>query len=257
MTMPFGTIETLSRPGFPSLAYERQDGEGPVGVWLCGFKSDMAGTKAQVLAQRAATEGEGFLRFDYRGCGRSEGRFEDGTIGAWIEDSLAVIDAATGGRPLILIGSSMGAWIALNVMKARPAQVKALLLIAPAPDFTERLMWPSLPEEARQAITRDGHWMRPSAYGDGPYPITRALFEDGRRHLVLDKPLPFAGPVRILQGMADPDVPWRHALALAEHIDGPDVRLHLIKHGDHRLSSPHDLALLAATLDDLRAAAVP
>jgi pimeloyl-ACP methyl ester carboxylesterase len=211
-------------------------------VWLSGFNSDMSGTKATRMAAWAQAHGHGYLAFDYSGHGQSEGQFADGTISAWREDALAAIDQA-GETPLVLIGSSMGGWMALLAALARPERVRALVLIAPAPDFTSDLLWPELSPPAQQEILDKGQWMRPSAYG-APYPITRALIEDGKRWSILGKPILFHGPVHILQGMADPDVPWRHALRLVDALASADVTLTLIKHGDHRLSREEDLIRL-------------
>jgi pimeloyl-ACP methyl ester carboxylesterase len=244
--MPLGVVESLTGPRGDSLAFLRSAGSGPALVWLCGFGSDMAGTKAEALHRWADGAGRAFLRFDYSGCGRSAGAFEEGTVGRWRDDALAMIDSASEG-PLVLIGSSMGGWIALLAALARPDRVKALVLIAPAPDFTERLMWPELDEAARAAILQQGRWLRPSDYGE-PQPITRALIEDGRTHLLLGGPIAFDGPVRILHGQADPDVPWGLSLELAERLTSEDVRVTFVKSGDHRLSTPQDLALLTATV---------
>ncbi len=208
-------------------------------MWLGGFHSDMAGTKAQVLADHAKATGGGYLRFDYFGHGESDGAFEDGAISRWREDALAVIDDLTEG-PLVLVGSSMGGWLACLAAIARPDRVKAMVLIAPAPDFTEKLMEPELSDEARAAIARDGRWIRPSEYDDGGYAITRALLEDGARWSILAGPVPIDVPVRVLQGGADPDVPWTHALELANSLTSTDVVFTLIKDGDHRLSRPQD-----------------
>lgn len=250
--MPFGVIESLPGPHGDALAFQRSAGAGPTLVWLCGFRSDMAGTKAAALHAHAEAAGRSFLRFDCSGCGLSGGVFEAGTVGRWREDTLAMLDGASDG-PLLLVGSSMGGWIALLAALARPERVKGLVLIAPAPDFTERLLWPELDEDARRAIMDDGVWLRPSAYEDTPTPITRALIEDGRNHLLLGAPIPFRGPVRILHGQADPDVPWGLSLELAERLVSEDVRITFVKGGDHRLSTPADLALLTATVDALRA----
>ncbi len=247
--MPLGEIETIDRGDGLQLAFERIAGRGPTFVFLCGFHSEMNGTKGAYLARWAADTGRAFLRMDYSGHGRSGGRFDDGTIGRWRDDALAVIDAASDGS-LVLIGSSMGGWMALLTALARPQRVQALLLIAPAPDFTEALLWKDLPEDAKREIMSQGQWLRPSAY-EAPYPITRALIEEGRNHLLLGKPIPFAGKVRILQGQADPDVPWRHALALANDLTTADLVFTLIKDGDHRLSRPQDLARLIATAEEL------
>lgn len=225
----------------------------PTVVWLGGFKSDMLATKASFLDRWARESGRAFLRFDYSGHGESEGRFEDGTIGRWLDESLAVIRAVAPG-PLVLVGSSMGGWIALLVARAmaragEAERLKGMVLIAPAVDFTEALMWAKLPEAARRDIERNGFWLRPSEYSPEPYPITRALIEDGRAHLLFGGALRSHCPVHILQGMSDPDVPWRHALALVEHLAEDSVVLTLIKDGDHRLSGAADLARLAAAAE--------
>ena len=219
-------------------------------LWLSGFKSDMTGTKAAALDTWAGRTGRGYTRFDYFGHGASSGPFRDGTISRWREDALAVIDAVTQG-PQVLVGSSMGAWIALLVALARPNCVAGMVLIAPAPDFTEELLWPELSEEARREIENNGVWLRPSAYDDDPYPITRALIEDGRRHLLLGRPIGVEVPVHILHGMADQDVPWTHALRLVERLQSRDAVLELVKHGDHRLSTPRDLKRLEDALERL------
>lgn len=238
---------TIDRGDGVRLAWRRIPGRGVGVVFLGGFNSDMTGTKAEFLAGWCEARGAPFLRFDYSGHGASGGRFVDGTIGRWAEDAASVVDALAPG-PHVLVGSSMGGWIAL--LLARHRAPRALVGIAPAPDFTEDLMWADFPPEVREAIERDGIWHRPSEYG-APYPITRALIEDGRRHLLLRGPLPVDVPLRILQGQRDADVPWRHALRIAEAATGTDVRIHLIKDGDHRLSRPEDLALLGETLAPL------
>ncbi|MCP8940596.1 alpha/beta hydrolase [Alsobacter sp. SYSU M60028] len=225
----------------------RRAGHEPCVVWLGGFRSDMTATKAQALDDWAARTGAAFLRMDYSGHGRSGGRFEDGTVSRWLEEALAVIRAEAGPRP-ILVGSSMGGWIALLAARALRAEgrgLSGLVLIAPAADFTQALMWPAFPEAVRAEIMEKGVWLRPSAYSDEPYPITRALIEDGRRHLLLDgAPLTTGCPVHILQGMQDPDVPWRHALRVVEMLPGDEVVTTLIKDGDHRLSRPQDIERL-------------
>ncbi|MGL4728030.1 MAG: alpha/beta hydrolase [Bosea sp. (in: a-proteobacteria)] len=226
-----------------------QQGYGPAIIWLGGFRSDMRATKAEALAAWASREGRSFVRFDYSGHGESEGRFEDGTISQWREDAAAVIAAFSGERP-VLVGSSMGGWISL--LLAHHGEVKGglsgLVLIAPATDFTEELMWPALPEAIRDEIMEKGQWLRPSAYSPEPYPITRALFEDGRNNLLFGAPILPGCPVHILQGMMDPDVPHPHALKLIEHLPADGVALTLIKDGDHRLSRDSDIALLVATV---------
>ena len=223
-------------------------GRGPTLVWLGGFRSDMAGTKAQALADWAQANGRAYVRFDYLGHGESCGDFQaKGTITRWREDALAVLDDLTEG-PLVLVGSSMGGWIACLVAMARPDRVAAMVLIAPAPDFTEKLMAPEIPPGGLADLATNGVWFRPSDYGD-PYPITRNLLEDGARWSILGaEPVPIAVPVRILQGGADPDVPWRHALELSQAISSQDVVFSLIKDGDHRLSRPQDIARLLAAV---------
>lgn len=218
-------------------------------VWLSGFKSDMSGGKALAVEAWAAAQSCGALLFDYSGHGASDGRFEDGTVSAWRADALAAIDALTQG-PLILVGSSMGGWMALLAALARPERVRGLVLIAPAPDFTETLMWPEFTPAQQAEIMDEGFTLRPSGYGE-PYPVTRALIEDGRQWCVLDKDIAFNGPVRILQGMQDADVPWGHALALAAALTTPDLVLQLIKDGDHRLSREEDIARLLAACGEV------
>lgn len=231
-----------------TIAYLARGGKSPGVVWLGGFKSDMTGTKAAALDDWAAREGRAFLRFDYFGHGQSSGDFRQGTISRWRDDAVAVLDRLTEG-PQILVGSSMGGWISLLAARARPERIAGMLLIAPAADFTEALMWSRLPPEVQREIMEKGEWQRPSQY-EAPYPITRALIEDGRRNLLLDAPLKFDFPVRILQGMLDPDVPWMHAVKTIERIEG-DATLTLIKNGDHRLSTPHDLTRMAQALENL------
>jgi hypothetical protein len=237
-----------------AIAWRRIAGRGPTLLWLGGFRSEMSGTKASALAKWAANEGRAFLRFDYFGHGVSEGRFEGGDITRWRADAMAVLDALVDG-PAVLVGSSMGGWLACLVALARPARIAGLALIAPAADFTERLIAPDLPHEAHEALRREGVWRRPSAYDSGGYPITRRLLEDGARWSILPGPVPIAAPVRILQGGADAEVPWRHALDLAMALKAEDVVFSLVRDGDHRLSRPQDLARLtvfAAELADRR-----
>jgi len=238
----------LERDG-ERLAWRRVAGAAPTVVWLGGFRSDMAGTKAQALADWAEANGRGFLRFDYFAHGESSGDFLQGTITRWRLDALAMIDAMTEG-PLVLVGSSMGGWLACLAALARPERVAGLVLIAPAADFTEALMWAQMDAAARKAVETDGVWMRPSDYGD-PYPIGRALIEDGRRWSILPGPVGITAPVRVLQGGHDPDVPWRHALALAEVIEAEDLVFTLIRDGDHRLSRPSDIARLIGAVEDV------
>lgn len=233
------------------LAYARLPGAQPGVVFLPGFRSDMQGSKALFLREHCAARGRALLRLDYSGHGESAGRFEDGTIGQWAADAIAVFDALAEG-PQVLVGSSMGGWIGLLLARARPDRVAGFIGLAPAPDFTEKLMWPAFDAAERATILEQGVLHLPSQYGE-PTPVTRALIEDGRNHNLLDAPIPLACPVRILQGMEDPDVPWMHALKLVEALQSRDVRLHLIKDGDHRLSRPEDLRLLGETLEALLA----
>ena len=246
----------LPRPGGERVAYEAVEGAGPTVVWLGGFNSDMAGTKAQVLADWARSCGRAYVRFDYFGHGASSGAFVSGTISRWRGDALAVIDGLTVG-PLVLVGSSMGGWIATLVALARPGRVCGLVLIAPAADMTDKLMEPELGPDAHAALASEGVWMRPSPYGPGD-PISRALLEDGRAWSVLPGPVACDAPLHVLQGGADADVPWRHALALAQAWRGADVVFTLVRDGDHRLSQPQDLARLVAAVEglDVRAASV-
>jgi pimeloyl-ACP methyl ester carboxylesterase len=231
------------------LAYRLTPGRSPTVVFLPGFRSDMTGDKATHLAAFCDARGHAMLRLDYSGHGASEGAFEDGSIGRWTADALALIDALTTG-PLVLVGSSMGGWIALLAARARPQRTAALVGIAAAPDFTERLMWDAMAPAERETLLRDGVVQVPSEYG-GPYPITRTLIEDGRRHLLLDAPIPLACPVRLLHGQADASVPWETALRTTARLEATDVRVTLVKDGDHRLSRPQDLDLLTATLAPL------
>ncbi len=236
----------LDRGDGIELAWSRLDGKGPMVVFLPGFRSDMNGEKATKLASFCAARGQAMLRFDYSGHGASGGDFAHGTIGAWADDVLTVIDRLTEGK-LILVGSSMGGWLAMLATLRRPERVAALIGVAAAPDFTERLMWDAMTFEERTRLMRDGTLSIPSQYGD-PATITRALIEDGRSHLLLDGPILIDCKVRLLHGQADPDVPWETALRTAERLVTQDVQLHLIKDGDHRLSRPNDLALLLWTV---------
>ncbi|HEY8334249.1 MAG TPA: alpha/beta hydrolase [Tardiphaga sp.] len=223
-------------------------------LWCGGFLSDMGGTKAVALAEWGERHGREVVRFDYSGHGESGGRFEDGTISRWAEEALAVLENCTTG-PQIVVGSSMGGWIALLMARAlalrgMSARLGGLVLIAPAPDFTEELMWKAMPEDVRATILTAGKWLRPSDYGPAQ-PITRGLIEDGRNNLVLGAPFAVGCRVRILQGVADPDVPWRHALRLVTCLAEDDVVLTLIKDGDHRLSRPEDLERMIAAVEEM------
>ncbi len=231
------------------LAWQRLGGRSPCVVFLPGYLSDMTGDKAQMLAAQCAQRGQAMLLFDYSGHGASGGAFEDGTIGRWIADALAVIDGLTKDR-LVLIGSSMGGWIGLHVALARPARMAGFVGVAAAPDFTEALMWESMTFEERRILMQTGRLEVPSDYGS-PLPITRALIEDGRTRLLLGGPIPIACPVRLLHGQADRDVPWEMALRLASRLTGDDVQVTLVKDGGHRMSRPQDMALLAAAVTGL------
>ena len=231
------------------LAWAHLPGAGPTIVFLPGFRSDMSGAKALELLNYCAARGQAMLRLDYAGHGASDGAFTDGTIGRWTDDALAVIDQITQGK-LVLVGSSMGGWIALLVARARAARVAGLVGVVAAPDFTEALMWQAMAPPERAILQRDGVLPIPSAYGE-PTPITLALIEEGRRHLLMDGPIPLPCPVRLLHGQNDPDVPWETALRLAERITSADVQITLVKDGDHRLSRPSDLALLCALVGSL------
>ena len=243
-------IEFLARADGERLAYAKRNGASPGVVWLGGFKSEMNGNKARSLDAWAGRLDRAFVRFDYFGHGQSSGDFRNGTITRWRDDALAIIDTCTQG-PQILVGSSMGAWIALLCVLERATRIRGLLLIAPATDFTDALLWQRVPDDVRQKINEQGEWLAPSPYDTKPYPITRNLIEDGRKHLLLGShPLRLQMPVRILQGMRDPDVPWQHALRLVESIEG-DVRMTLVRDGDHRLSTPGDLKLIERVLEAL------
>ena len=224
----------------------RQSGIGPTLVFLPGFASDMLGQKAAALAGLCAAHGRAMLRFDYSGHGASGGAFTDGTIGRWTADALAAIDGLTDG-PIVLVGSSMGGWIALLAALARPARVVGLVGIAAAPDFTQDLMWAAMAPPERATLARDGVLMIPSEYGPSTA-ITRALIEEGRNHLLLAAPIAIHCKVRLLHGQRDPDVPWETALRLAACLESADVQVTLVKHGDHRLSRPEDLALIGRTV---------
>jgi pimeloyl-ACP methyl ester carboxylesterase len=245
--------------GARRIAVRAQPGEAPGLFWLGGFKSDMRGTKAQALAAWAEQQRRGCVRFDYAGQGESSGDFADCTIGSWLEDSLAVFEAFCRG-PQVVVGSSMGGWMALLMLRelkrraagGRPAaaSVAGLVLIAPAVDFTEVLMWQKMSPEVKQTIERTGAWARPSAYSQEPYPITKRLIEEGRNHLLLGSLIETGCPVRILQGVQDPDVPWTHAVELSSRLAQDDVVLTLVKDGDHRLSRHEDIERLLHVIEE-------
>jgi pimeloyl-ACP methyl ester carboxylesterase len=237
------------------IAVRAREGDQPGLFWLGGFKSDMQGTKALALDGWAAERRRACIRFDYSGHGESGGDFVEGTIGRWLEESVAVFEQFCVG-PQVVIGSSMGGWMALLLARElarRPAPratLKGLVLIAPAPDFTEELMWKGFSPEIRHQIETTGVWLRPSEYGD-PYPITRNLIEEGRKHLLLGGSIEVGCPVHILQGAQDPDVPWKHAFALAHRLPAEDMVLTMIQDGDHRLSRPQDIARILSAVAEM------
>jgi pimeloyl-ACP methyl ester carboxylesterase len=245
-----GSVQRLARPDGKTIAYATIKGRAPTVVFLGGFRSDMTGTKALALDGWARKAGHAYLRFDYLGHGQSSGRFEDGTIGRWLDDSLAAIDAVTAGK-LVLVGSSMGGWLSLLVARQRPERLAGLVLIAAAPDFTERMLLKGLSAEDRIRLERDGRLERPSQYSPEPSVFTWRLIEEGRNHLLLDKKLELPCRVRLLHGQSDPDVPWDYSLQIAAHIDAPEVITTLVKGGDHRLSTTDDIARLIATVEEL------
>jgi pimeloyl-ACP methyl ester carboxylesterase len=249
-------IEVGEAGAVRQIAVRARAGSAPGLLWLGGFNSDMKGTKALALDAWAAEHGRACVRFDYSGHGESGGKFVDGTIGRWLEESFAVFERFCGG-PQIVIGSSMGGWMALLLARevakrSKNASLAGLVLIAPAPDFTEELMWKGFSPAIRQELENKGVWMRPSEYGDGsPYPITRALIQEGRNHLLLGGSIEVGCPVRILQGAKDPDVPWQHAFKLAHRLPADDVVLTMIQDGDHRLSRPQDIARIIAAVAEI------
>lgn len=248
-----------SGPDQRLIAVRQRDGEIPGLFWMGGFKSDMKGTKAEALDLWAAEQGRACTRYDYSGHGESSGQFSDGTIGRWLEESLAVFTEFCRG-PQIVIGSSMGGWMALLLARElrkrdpdkRGAEIKGMVLIAPAPDFTETLMWKRFTPEIKKEIEEKGFWQRPSEYSEEPYLITRNLIEDGRKRLVLGGLIETGCPVRILQGVKDEDVPWQHATELVSCLARDDVVLTLVKDGDHRLSRPEDIERLIAAVAEFQ-----
>ncbi len=240
-------MDRMTTPQGRDLAFHRSAGRGPGVVFLGGFRSDMGGAKAVYLSDWAAARGQAFVRFDYSGHGASGGQFEAGCIGDWLQDARAVLEMTEG--PQVLVGSSMGGWIALLLARAMPDRVAGLVTIAAAPDFTEDSMWASFTDGQRAAVMA-GHIDLPSEYG-APYRITQRLIEDGRHHLVLRAPLHLPFAVRMLQGTDDRDVPMARALRLLDHATGPDIRLMLVKGADHRFSSPECLAMIGAAVEQV------
>ncbi|NKC14944.1 MAG: alpha/beta fold hydrolase [Gammaproteobacteria bacterium] len=245
-------VRSIERDDGVHLAAQISRGDGLTAVFLNGFRSDMSGTKARAMHRWAKRRGTGVLTFDYSGHGRSEGVFEECTVSTWIDDALRVISCVTE-QPLVLIGSSMGGWIALHVALRLRSRVRGVVGIASAPDFLLELTSKRLDERARLDLAEHGVTYLPSRYGDGSYPITSRLLEDGRGLGLLHAPIPLTCPVRLLHGMADPEVPWELSTRLAGAIQGNDVHVELIKGGDHRLSKPHELERLFYWLDDVSA----
>lgn len=253
MTPPTLTAqaEQLVLPNGTTLAYHRSAGTKPGVVFLGGFTSDMTGIKATTLERWCQACGQAFVRFDYSGHGASSGRFADGTIGRWAQEALAVLDQLTEG-PQILVGSSMGAWLMLLTALARPERIAALLSLACAVGFTDYLLWERLDENLRDRLRRERVITLPSPYSETPYIIAMNLLEEARQHWLLDRPeLPLTCPVRLIHGMNDADVPWRISLEVAERLTSHDVRVLLVKDGEHTLSREADLALLTRTLEEL------
>lgn len=238
----------LQRAGRETIAYRTVEGAGPGVMFLGGFMSDMTGTKATALEAHCRRAGRAFVRFDYSGHGESGGAFRDGTIGAWRDDALAVLDAVASG-PQVLVGSSMGGWIMLLVALAWPERIAGLVGVAAAPDFTEDLIWSTLDDETRRRLTETGEISLPCDYDEEPYPITMGLIEEGRSHFLLRAPIALDCPIHLLQGMVDEDVPWRTALKIAELVESERVVVELVKDGDHRLSRDQDLARLTAAVE--------
>ncbi len=251
------TLEIGTGAAARVIAVRQRTGASPGLFWLGGFKSDMRGSKAEALDQWAEVRGRACTRFDYSGHGESGGAFVDGTIGRWLEESLEVFTACCQG-PQVVVGSSMGGWLALLLVRelrrrekaggTAKASVKGLVLIAPAVDFTEELMWKRFPAAVKREIEEKGSWSQPSAYSDEPYPITRRLIVEARDHLMFGDLIETNCPVRILQGVQDEDVPWNHTVELVSHFARDDVVLTLVKDGDHRLSRPEDIERLLAAV---------
>ena len=243
------STQILARPDGETLAFKAVTGEGPTVVWIGGFRSDMEGTKALALEAAARERGWNYVRYDHFAHGQSSGDWKQATIGRWREDAIALIDSLEG--PVIPVGSSMGGWVALLATLARPERIKGLVLVNPAQDFTEKLMWPGLADHERQAILREGETVI-TEEGLGSYVLTRRMFEEARDWLLLGGVIDISAPVHVLQGRADDVVPWRHQVDLIERLGGGDVRLDLIEGGDHRLSSPADLARLIEAVGAMR-----
>jgi len=242
-------LKFLSTKSGDKIAYKMSSGRGPTLIWCGGLKSDMEGGKATHLHDWAIQEKRNYIRFDYFGHGQSTGLFRDGTISQWSNDVVQIMDELTM-DDVILIGSSMGGWASLLAALKRSKKVKALILIAPAPDFTEKLMWKNWTDEQRETLINDGILYVPSDYEE-PYEYSQTLMEDGRVNQILDNPIKFDGPVKILQGAQDAVVPWEHSKKIVDMITSPDVDYTLVKNGDHSLSSPEDLTRLVSVVQAL------
>ena len=249
-TYPVATkAATLHRDNGAAIAYHHTPGAGPGVIFCTGFRSNMEGGKALALEASCQSKGQQFTRFDYQGHGQSSGEFTECTIGDWLADTLAVVDSVTAG-PQVIVGSSLGGWIALLAARVRPERIAGIVGIAAAVDLTQR-MWNRVDDATRRLLQTEGLWMRPSEYEPAGYPITMTLIEEGRNHLLLPGPIPFTGPVRLLHGQRDDAVPWQLSLDTAAALASDSVEVTLVKDGDHRLSRPEDLARLTRTVDEL------
>lgn len=247
-------FSTIDLYGNRRIAYHLTEGALPGVVFFGGFKSDMTGSKATALEAFCKIQGWRFLRFDYTGHGQSSGDFRDGTIGAWTQDAIDMLDHVATGKN-ILVGSSMGAWIMLLVALQRKDKVAGLVGIASAPDFTERLVWEAFSDAQKKQMIEDGQVLIPDCYGAAPYPITKQLVEEGRKHLLLDTSITIDVPVRLIHGTKDEDVPWDFSVRLMNQLTSKDVALTLIKDGNHRLSEPQQLETMCNVVAGLVAEA--
>lgn len=245
------TVSYLTRPGKPRLAYVHTEGAGPQVVFMGGYRSDMTGTKATYLEEQAKVRGQGFLRFDYSGHGASEGAFRDGTIGAWKQDALDMLDRFAQG-PVVIVGSSMGGWMALLCALARPKIIKGLIGIAAAPDFTEEI-YGHLSAAQKKNLAEKGYADVPTDYSADPYHFTAAFYGEAKNHLLLGEIHRIVFPMRLIQGKRDTDVPWKTALEIEGKFKGPDVKAVFIEDGDHRLSRPQDLAIIDREIKSISA----